>query len=128
MVLLAMVVLLATGAVAPAVAGILAATAMVVLRVVDVQQAYRAISWTTVILVGAMIPLSTALQKTGAATQLAEGLVDLVGDSPYLLLAGLFLLTAVLGQLISNTATALVRDPDRRVGGGAGRTCRSARC
>ncbi len=110
-VLLGMVVLLATGAVAPAVAGILAAAAMVVLRVVDVQQAYRSISWTTVILVGAMIPLSTALQKTGAATQLAEGLVDVVGDSPYLLLAGLFLLTAVLGQLISNTATALVVIP-----------------
>ena len=110
-VLLAMVVLLATGAVAPAVAGLLAAGAMVVLRVVDVQGAYRAISWTTVILVGAMIPLSTALQKTGAAAQLAEGLVDLVGDSPYLLLAGLFLLTAVLGQLISNTATALVVIP-----------------
>lgn len=110
-VLLAMVVLLATGAVAPAVAGLLAAGAMVVLRVVDVQQAYRAISWTTVVLVGAMIPLSTALQKTGAANELAEALVDLVGDSPYLLLAGLFLLTAVLGQLISNTATALVVIP-----------------
>ncbi|MET0909242.1 MAG: SLC13 family permease [Ilumatobacteraceae bacterium] len=106
-----MVTLLATGAVAPAVAGLLAALAMVLLGVVDVHRAYRAISWTTVILVGAMIPLSTALQKTGAAAQLAEGLVDLVGDSPYLLLAGLFLLTAVLGQLISNTATALVVIP-----------------
>jgi di/tricarboxylate transporter len=71
-VLLAMVVMLATGAVAPAVAGILAAASMVVLRVVDVQQAYRAISWTTVILVGAMIPLSTALQKTGAACRNAR--------------------------------------------------------
>jgi di/tricarboxylate transporter len=106
-----MVALLATGTVAPAVAGLLAALAMVLLRVVDIQRAYRSISWTTVVLVGAMIPLSTALQKTGAATQLAEGLVDLVGDSPYLLLAGLFLLTAVLGQLISNTATALVVIP-----------------
>ncbi len=110
-VLAGMVILLATGAVPPAVAGLLAATAMILLRVVDVQQAYRAVSWTTVVLVGAMIPLSTALQQTGAADQLAERLVDVVGDSPYLLLAGLFLLTAVLGQLISNTATALVVIP-----------------
>jgi di/tricarboxylate transporter len=110
-VLAGMVVLLATGAVAPAVAGLLAACAMILLRVVDVQQAYRAVSWTTVILVGAMIPLSTALQQTGAADQFAERLVDVVGDSSYLLLAGLFVLTAVLGQLISNTATALVVIP-----------------
>ena len=84
-----MVALLASGVVAPAVAGLLAAGAMVVLRVVDVQRAYRAISWTTVILVGAMIPaLDGAAEDAGRRAQLAEGLVDLVGDSPYLLLAG----------------------------------------
>ena len=107
-----MVVLLATGLVSAAVAGMVAAAAMVLFRVVDVNQAYRSISWTTVILVGGMIPLSSAMQQTGAAEQLAEGLVALVGDGrPYLLLAGLFVLTAVLGQLISNTATALVLVP-----------------
>ena len=50
--LAAMVVLLATGVVPPAVAGLLAACAIVLLRVLTVDQAYRAISWTTVILVG----------------------------------------------------------------------------
>jgi di/tricarboxylate transporter len=107
-----MVVLLATGVVSAAIAGLIAASAMVLLRVVGVEQAYRSISWTTVILVGGMIPLSSAMRETGAAEQLAEGLVSVVGDgSPYLLLAGLFVLTAVLGQLISNTATALVVVP-----------------
>ena len=107
-----MVVLLATGVVPAAIAGLVAATAMIVLGVVDVDQAYRSISWTTVILVGGMIPLSAAMQQTGAAEQLAEGLVAVVGDGrPYLLLAGLFVLTAILGQLISNTATALVLIP-----------------
>ncbi len=111
-VMAAMVLLLATGIVAPAVAGLLAASAMILLRVLKPQQAYRAISWTTVILVGGMIPLSVAMQTTGAAEQLADGLIEIVGDgSPYLLLAGLFLLTCVLGQLISNTATALVLVP-----------------
>ncbi len=111
-VLAGMVALLATNTVPSAIAGLVAAFAMVLLRVVTVDQAYRSINWTTVILVGAMIPLSTAMSKSGAANLLAEGLVSLVGDrSPYALLAGLFVLTAILGQLISNTATALIIIP-----------------
>jgi di/tricarboxylate transporter len=111
-ILAAMVVLLATGAIPPAVAGLLAAGAIVVSRVLTIEQAYRGISWTTVILVAAMIPLATAMTETGAAARLADLLVDLVGDwGSYGLLIGLFLLTAVLGQLISNTATALIVIP-----------------
>jgi len=84
----------------------------VLLGVVTVDHAYRAISWTTVVLVAGMIPLSTAMQSTGAAADLADALVDLVGDAgPYALLVGLFVLVAVLGQLISNTATALIVIP-----------------
>ena len=59
-----------------------------------------------------MIPLSTAMTQTGAAAKLADILVDVVGDAgPYALLAGLFVLTAALGQLISNMATALIVIP-----------------
>ncbi len=111
-ILIAMVILLATGFVPPAVAGLLSAGAIVLSRIMTVEQAYRAIGWTTVILVGAMMPLSTAMVETGAAKIMAESLVALVGDAgPYALLAGLFLLTAILGQLISNTATALIVIP-----------------
>ena len=79
---------------------------------VTVEQAYRAINWTTVILVGAMMPLSTAMTQSGAAALLADSSSRLVGDAgPYALLAGLFVLTAILGQLISNTATALIVIP-----------------
>jgi di/tricarboxylate transporter len=107
-----MVVLLATGAVPAAVAGLLAAGALVVTRVLTTEQAYQGISWTTVVLVGGMIPLSTAMQVSGAAEDLAKILVDAVGDAgPTWLLVGLFVLTAVLGQLISNTATALIVIP-----------------
>jgi di/tricarboxylate transporter len=63
-VLFAVVVLLATGAVPPVVAGLLGACAMVLLRVLTVEQAYRAVNWTTVILIGAMTPLSTAMSQT----------------------------------------------------------------
>lgn len=111
-ILLAMVLLLATGIVPSAVAGLLAAGAIILCGIMTVEQSYRAISWTTVILVGAMMPLSTAMIETGAAKMLADRLVALVGDAgPTALLAGLFILTAIMGQLISNTATALIVIP-----------------
>jgi len=111
-VLAGMVFLLATGPVPPAVAGVAGVFALVLIGVMSVEQSYRAIDWTTVILVAAMMPLSAAMEQTGAARLMAEYLVSAVGDrSPYALLAGLFLLSAVLGQLISNTATALIVIP-----------------
>ncbi len=111
-ILLVMVLLLATGLVPPAIAGLLAAGALILTRVLSVEQSYRSIDWTTVVLVGAMMPLSTAMEQTGAAQLMAEGLVAVVGDAgPIALLAGLFILTAIMGQLISNTATALIVIP-----------------
>jgi di/tricarboxylate transporter len=111
-VLTGMVVLLVTGVVPPAVAGLLAAGALIVLRVVTIERAYRSITWTTVVLVAAMLPLSTAMFESGAADLVAEGLIGVVGGlGPYGLLAGLFVVTAIFGQLISNTATALIMIP-----------------
>jgi len=108
----AMVLVLATGVLPAAVAGMLACFALVLTRVMRVEQSYRAVDWTTVILVAAMMPLSTAMVQTGAAQLMADGLVAMAaGGSPYILLAGIFVLTAVLGQLISNTATALIIIP-----------------
>jgi di/tricarboxylate transporter len=111
-VLAAMVILLVTGAVPAAVAGLLAASAIVLLGLLSAEQAFRSVSWTTVVLVGGMISLSTAMIQTGAAEDLADELVGLVADAgPHALLCALFLLTAVLGQLISNMATALIVIP-----------------
>jgi di/tricarboxylate transporter len=59
-----------------------------------------------------MIPLSTVMEKTGAADKMAMTLINTVGQSgPYALLLGLFVLTVAMGQLISNTATALIIIP-----------------
>lgn len=111
-VLLAMVVLLATGVVPAAAAGIAAGVAMVLLRVLTVDQAYRGISWTTLILIGGMMSLSAAMVDSGAAALVATGLVEVIGQGhPLVLLAGLFLITSLLGQLISNMATALIVIP-----------------
>ena len=111
-ILLAMVILLATGAVPAAIAGLLAAGAIVVSGVMTPAKAYRAISWTTVVLVAGMIPLSTAFITTGTADLAAESLLNLIGDSaPVVALAAMCVLTIVLGQLISNTATVLIMAP-----------------
>ena len=111
-VLAGMVLLLATGAVPSAVAGLLAACALVLTGVLTTERAYRGISWTTVVLVGGMISLSTAMTQTGAAAKLADALVDVLGDAgPRALLLGVVLLTVCLGQLISNMATALIMIP-----------------
>lgn len=111
-ILLVTVALLATGALPTSIVGLMGACAMVFARVLSVEQCYRAVNWTTVILVGAMMPLSTAMSNTGAAGLLADQLVASVGAfGPIALIAGLFVLTGILGQLISNTATALIIIP-----------------
>lgn len=112
LILAAMVVLLASGLVPPVIAALLAAGAMVVTRVVSAQEVYRRMSWSTVLMVAAMFPMSTAIQQSGAGAMIADRLVGAVGGfGAYALLSGLVLLCFVFGQLISNTATALVMIP-----------------
>ena len=67
---------------------------------------------TAVVLIAGMIPLSTAFIETGTADLAAQWLLVILGDaSPYVALAVLCVLTLVLGQLISNTATVLIVAP-----------------
>jgi di/tricarboxylate transporter len=107
-----MVVLLTTGVIPAVVTAMLAAGAMIVLRVLTMEKAYRGIAWTTLLLVAGMIPMSTAITNSGAGDLIATAVVDSVGSfGPTALLAGLFVITVVFSQLISNTATALVMIP-----------------
>jgi di/tricarboxylate transporter len=108
-ILIGMVLLLALDLVPAAVAGLLAAGAMVLTRVLSVEQAYRATWWTALILIAGMVPLSTAIHNTGAADILAHLLLRAIGEGgPYALMLGSFVLIAALGQIVSNTATALI--------------------
>lgn len=109
-ILAAMVIMLATGA-EPAVAALLAAAGMLLTGALTIHQAYRGISWSTVLLIAAMIPLSTAITTSGAGEAVADVLVSAVESSPLVLLLGLALITLVFGQLISNTATVLIMIP-----------------
>lgn len=112
LILAAMVIAIASGALAPAVATVLAAGAIMVLGLVGTDDAFRSINWTTVILIAAMFPLSTALVETGAAQLVADTVVKTVGaGAPRLLLALIFLLAAGMGAVLSNTATTMILLP-----------------
>ena len=88
-ILVAMVLLLASGLFPPVVAALLAAGAMILSRVVSAQDVYRKVSWSTVLMVAGMFPMSIAIQESGAGAMIAEALVNAVGDAgPTALLAG----------------------------------------
>ena len=111
-ILIAMVAVLASGLAVPAVAALLAAGAMVVTGAVSLERCYRSIPWQTLILIAGLIPLSSAITSTGAAELIARPIVDVAhGSHPVVILAILFVLTAALGQFISNVATVLVIIP-----------------
>ncbi len=111
-VLVVTVALLALGVASPAIAGLVGAGLMVATRVITPHQAYRAVSWQTVVLIGGLIPLSTAITTSGAADLIAGRIDDLVaGAGPRALLAVLFVVTLVLGQVVSNVATVLIVTP-----------------
>lgn len=108
-VLIGMVVLLSFGVVPPAIAGLAAAAALVLSGTLSSPQAYRAVSWQTVVLVGSLIPLSWAISETGAGDRIADVMITLIGSSsPRIALVAMFALTVVLGLVISNTATILI--------------------
>ncbi|MEO3945361.1 SLC13 family permease [Gorillibacterium sp. CAU 1737] len=111
--LLLLVVLLVTELVPPVAAVMLTAVLMVVFGCVrGMEDAYRTINWESVVLIAAMIPMSTAVEKTGAAELLSRGLVESLGHlGPFALLAGIYAATSVLTMFISNTACAVLLTP-----------------
>jgi di/tricarboxylate transporter len=107
-----LVVLLATGLLPSAVAGLVCAILMILVGVISVPQAYKGIDWNTCFLIGGMIPLSAAMTKTGAADLIADTLIRLLGNAgPRGFLAGLFVAASLIGCVINNTATALLFFP-----------------
>ncbi len=91
---------------------LLAAIALVGARVLTTVEAYRRINWESVIVVAAILPMSTALEKTGLVALVVDGLtVGLGGAGPRAVLATLFVVTAVASQVISNTATTVLVAP-----------------
>jgi di/tricarboxylate transporter len=79
---------------------------------IDFASAYRSIDWKTIVLIVGMLPFSIALERTGGVDLAAEGLKQLTADAGvHFVLATLFVITAMLGMFISNTATAILMAP-----------------
>lgn len=79
---------------------------------IDFASAYRSIDWKTIVLIVGMLPFSIALERTGGVELAAEGLKELTaGAGVRFVLATLFVITAMLGMFISNTATAILMAP-----------------
>lgn len=111
-VLAALVVMLVGGWFPAALVTVICSVALVLLRVLTVPQAYKGIDWSTCLLVGALIPLATAMSRSGAADTIADALIGVVGGmGPRAVAGGLFFVTFLLTQLMSNTAAALVMLP-----------------
>lgn len=78
----------------------------------NVEAAYKTINWESIVLIAAMLPMSTALEKTGASAIVSQALVSSLGSvGPTALLAGIYFTTSLLTMFISNTATAVLMSP-----------------
>lgn len=95
------------------VAGCVGAILLVLCRVITEKQAYKAIDMQTIFLFGGTLALANALEITGAGEMIADAVIGLLGQnaSPFALLAAIFLLSAVLTNFMSNTATTALLVP-----------------
>lgn len=110
--LVLMVVLLVWDVLPGAIAALVCAGIMMLTGCVPITKAYKGISWTSVVMIAAMIPMGLALQKTGLAQMAATSLVETLGGiHPVALLAGIFVLTTAFSQTINNSATAVLMAP-----------------
>ena len=110
--LILMVVLLVFKIVPGSIAALISAGVVLLSGCVPISKAYKGISWTSVVMIAAMIPMGLALQKTGTAQLIANNLVTYLGSiHPLFLLGGIFLLTTTFSQVINNSATAVLMAP-----------------
>lgn len=110
---LIMVIVLAAFNIVPIlVAVLLGAGGMVLGRCITLEEAYQAIDWKVIFLLGGIIPLGLALEQNGAASWLANTLLQSLGGfGPLAFLAALYLITAVLTETMSNNAAAAILAP-----------------
>ncbi len=111
-ILIAMVVVVALNILELAPAALLAGLGMVLTGCLKMDEAYDAIDWKSLVLIAGMLPMSTALVNVGLVDAVARGFTDTLGaHGPLAVLAGLFLLTVLFTQMLSNTATTVLIAP-----------------
>ena len=98
----------------PAVISVMIGAALMILTgcLRNMDDAYSNMNFESIVLVAAMLPMATALEKTGGMVILSNGIINALGDyGPYGVLIGIYILTVIFGQFISNTATAVLFAP-----------------
>ena len=89
-----------------------AATVMVLAGVLTLQEAYESVDWSVIILLGAMIPVSQALERSGGAEMFAQALLQVFGQFPAVaVLAALLVWTMILTNVVNNAAAAVLMTP-----------------
>ena len=106
------VALMVSGMVPNVMAALIGCLLMGAFRCIDLASLYKVIQWPSLVLIAGMLPIALALQKTGGINLAVEWLMSVVGDAgPNVVLASLFVMTALAGLFISNTATAVLMAP-----------------
>jgi di/tricarboxylate transporter len=111
-IMLAVVASTLAGWVPIAIAAVAGAALMVLSGSLNMDEAYHYIDWRAVFLIACMLPLGIAMEQTGTAQLMAEGMVGLVGDyGQYAILAGLFILTSIASQFMPNPVVTVLMAP-----------------
>ena len=111
-IVISVVVVAATGLLPIVAAAATGALAMVLSGCISTDEAYGAIEWNVLFLLAGMLSLGAAMEKTGASTLLADGMVNWVGGfGPIALLAAFFGATMLLTEVMSNNATVALLLP-----------------
>jgi di/tricarboxylate transporter len=94
------------------IAAVLGLILMILTGCLTMDEAYRAIEWKAIFLIAGMLPLGIAIERTGAASFIADGVVGMVGGLGSLgVVAGLFILAALSAQFMPNPAVAVILSP-----------------
>lgn len=111
--IVSLVVLTATFNILPIVVSAIAGCVLLVLtKCISLSEAYNAIDWKIIFLLGGILSLGVAMEKTGAALLLSDSLIKLIGHlGPVAVVAAFYLLTSLLTETMSNNATAVLLAP-----------------
>ncbi|MBQ2362903.1 MAG: SLC13 family permease [Bacteroidaceae bacterium] len=92
-------------------AAFVAAFAMIICRFCTIEQARESIDWRLLMIFAGSISLGTAIQDTGIAEWISQGIMVLCNGSPFIALAGICLIGTFITEFTSNTATAAIFFP-----------------
>ena len=110
-------IILAAFSIIPILKGaIISVVILLLFRIISPNEAYQSIHWQVIVLIAALIPLGIVIESTGTATFIGQLISETVADfspnkQPYILLALIYLITMILTEVSSNTATAIIMAP-----------------